>query len=120
MCTMQDESPAVFCDDFDVDPALAVDQLGSANVVHISIAVCLVLLAVVVEADFRLVITHVDECFVDAVANANLGARRRKPVVNEIRRTRVSCGDSAPSSISGRATLDRGNPRALGYLSPNN
>jgi hypothetical protein len=81
--TMQDELPAVFCDNLNVDPAFAVEQFGSANVVHISIAVGLVLLAVVVEADLRLVIAHVDECVVHAVANTNLGARQRKPVVNE-------------------------------------
>jgi len=55
---MQDELPAVFCDNLNVDPAFAVEQFGSANVVHISIAVGLVLLAVLVEADLRLVIAN--------------------------------------------------------------
>ena len=58
---MQDESPAVLGDDVDVDPALSVDQLGPADVVDVPAAIGHVLLTVVIQADLRLVITHIDE-----------------------------------------------------------
>jgi hypothetical protein len=83
MGAVQDESAAMFGDDVDVDPALAVDQCCSPDVVDVAIAVCLVLLAVIVKADHRLVIPHVDKRLAHAVADSDLGTRRRQPVVNE-------------------------------------
>ena len=65
---MQDESPAVFCDNMNVDPALSVDQLSSADVVDVAAAIGHVLLPVVIKADLRLVIAHVEECHVESVA----------------------------------------------------
>ena len=58
---MQDESPAVLGDDVDVDPALSVDQLGPADVVDVPAAIRHVVLTVVIHADLRLVIAHIDE-----------------------------------------------------------
>lgn len=54
--TMQDEPPAVFGDNTNVDPALLFDQLSPTDVVNIPISVCEVVLAVVIQAHHRLVI----------------------------------------------------------------
>ena len=50
MHPMEDEPPTVFGHHVYVDPALAVDQLVAPDVIDVSIAVTLVLVAVVVEA----------------------------------------------------------------------
>ena len=71
----------MFSDYVDVDPALAVDQFCSPDVVHVPIAVGLVLLAVIIETDPWLVIAHVDKCLAHAVADSDLGARRWEPIV---------------------------------------
>ena len=64
----------MFSDYVNVDPAPAVDQFGSTNVVHISTAVGLVVLTVIVKADHRLVIAHVEKCLAYAVGDPDLGA----------------------------------------------
>ena len=112
--TMQNEPPGVFGDDADVDPSAAVDQLGPADVVYVLAAVFTVMLALVIEADFRLVVTHVDERVVDTVADQDLGLGRGSPSSIRISRMRVSWGDCAPPSMSGSAIRARGSPRARG------
>jgi len=83
MRTMQYESSAMFSDYVDVDPTLAVDQFRSPDVMHIPPAVRLVLLTVIVKGDHRLVVTHVEECLAQPVADPDLSARCRQPVVDE-------------------------------------
>ena len=80
---MQDESSAVFSDDSDVDPTPPVYQLGPPDVMDVLDANLAVVRAFVIEADHRLVVTHIDECLIGPVADPDLGPRRWQPVVNE-------------------------------------
>ena len=74
---MQNESPAVFCNNVNIDPALSVDQLSSADVVDVAAAIGHVLLPVVIKADLRLVIAHIEECDIESVADHDLRSRSR-------------------------------------------
>lgn len=73
----------MFSDYVNVDPAFAVDQFGSTNVVHISTAVGLVLLTVIVKANHRLVIAHIEKRLAYPVGDSDLGTWWRQPVVNQ-------------------------------------
>jgi hypothetical protein len=73
--SVDDEGTAVFGDDVQVEPALAAHQLVAPDVMDESRATRLMKLAVVIEADHRLVPPHVEERVVGAVGDVDLGAR---------------------------------------------
>ena len=72
---MDNEQPAVLLDYADVDPALAIDQIRTADVVDIPPPTLAVVCALVVEADHGLVVTHIDERLVESVADPDLRSR---------------------------------------------
>ncbi len=80
---MQNETQTVFGHHANVDPALALDPLGTPDVVHVPLAIGAVLPAVMVEANQRFVVSHIDECLPDAVGHPYLGSRRGQSGVDE-------------------------------------
>ena len=73
----------VFLDYADVDPALAIDQVHPADVVDVLASILAMVCAFVVEADHRLVVTHIDECFAKSVADPDLCSRSRQTSVDQ-------------------------------------
>lgn len=80
---MQYESSAVFGYHMNVDPPFAVNQLCTPDVVHVAWAIGAVVLTVVVKAHHWLVVTHVDERFIEAVRDPDLCSRRGQPSIDE-------------------------------------
>lgn len=66
-----------------VDPSAPVDQLGPSDVVNVLAAVFTVMLALVIEADSRLVVAHVDVRILNTVAHQYLSAWRWQSVVDQ-------------------------------------
>jgi hypothetical protein len=80
---VEDETSAVFGDHADVDPPLTGYQFCSSDVVNVLITYGAVMCALIVEADPRVVVAHIDECSVLPVGHHDLSSRRRQPIVDE-------------------------------------
>ena len=73
----------MFGDHPNVEPAFTFDELCSTDVVDVLAALLAVVYAFVIEADLRLVVPHVDECFIFAVAEPDLRARASEPAIDQ-------------------------------------
>jgi len=80
---MQDERSTVFGDHAEVVPPLPLDELCSPNVVNVLPAILAVVCALVVQTHLGLVVPHVDECGLHAVAHLYLSSGGGQAVVDE-------------------------------------
>jgi hypothetical protein len=71
----------MFSDHLEVDPALAVDELGPTDVVDVLPPFGAVVAALVVEADHRLVVSHIDERPTPSVGDLDLDPRRWRSAI---------------------------------------